>query len=189
MTHHTSSFTSSRGFNLIEAAIVLGVIGLVIGGIWAAAGAIHRSMLSTEIHKETGQLIQLLKSDFHRAPLASGNIENISTYIAERGFTTNNFSYGGYRYGSGNASLVGEIQLGISYYGENVVTACLAVVSAITSHFKSCSGTMTAPNVSSLTQDIVYMTGPCNKMNCMHTTYDLDVNNVPYFSFSLYFLP
>lgn len=29
-----------RGFNLVEAAIVLGVIGLVIGGIWVAAGEI-----------------------------------------------------------------------------------------------------------------------------------------------------
>jgi type II secretory pathway pseudopilin PulG len=28
---------SQQGFNLIEAAIVLGVIGLVIGGIWVGA--------------------------------------------------------------------------------------------------------------------------------------------------------
>jgi hypothetical protein len=31
---------SRRGFNLIEAAIVLGVIGLVIGGIWVAAASV-----------------------------------------------------------------------------------------------------------------------------------------------------
>lgn len=30
-----------KGFNLIEAAIVLGVVGLVIGGIWKATGPIH----------------------------------------------------------------------------------------------------------------------------------------------------
>ena len=29
-----------RGFNLIESAVVLGVVGLVIGGIWGAASAI-----------------------------------------------------------------------------------------------------------------------------------------------------
>lgn len=29
-----------RGFNLIEAAIVLGVVGLVIGGIWISAAAV-----------------------------------------------------------------------------------------------------------------------------------------------------
>jgi type II secretory pathway pseudopilin PulG len=33
-----------RGFNLIEAAIVLGVIGLVIGGIWVAAQAVNREL-------------------------------------------------------------------------------------------------------------------------------------------------
>lgn len=35
--------TKRRGFNLIESAIVLGVVGLVIGGIWVAASAVkHR---------------------------------------------------------------------------------------------------------------------------------------------------
>lgn len=43
-----------RGFNLIEAEIVLGVIGLVIGGIWVAAAAvnshirINRALVSIE---------------------------------------------------------------------------------------------------------------------------------------------
>lgn len=32
-----------RGFNLIEAAIVLGVVGLVIGGIWVASAAMYES--------------------------------------------------------------------------------------------------------------------------------------------------
>lgn len=32
--------TRKRGFSLIEAAIVLGLVGLVIGGIWAAAATI-----------------------------------------------------------------------------------------------------------------------------------------------------
>ncbi len=33
-----------RGFNLIEAAIVLGVVGLVIGGIWVAAAEVSERM-------------------------------------------------------------------------------------------------------------------------------------------------
>ena len=33
-----------RGFSLIEAAIVLGVIGLVIGGIWIGAEAVNRNI-------------------------------------------------------------------------------------------------------------------------------------------------
>jgi hypothetical protein len=41
MDRHTiTQQTKRKGFNLIEAAIVLGVVGLVIGGIWAAASAV-----------------------------------------------------------------------------------------------------------------------------------------------------
>jgi type II secretory pathway pseudopilin PulG len=36
-----NSRQSKRGFNLIEAAIVLGVVGLVIGGIWVAAAKFY----------------------------------------------------------------------------------------------------------------------------------------------------
>lgn len=35
--------TSHQGFNLIEAAIVLAIVGLVIGGIWVAAGEVGHS--------------------------------------------------------------------------------------------------------------------------------------------------
>ncbi len=34
-----------KGFNLVEAAIVLGVVGLVIGGIWVAANSINEKIL------------------------------------------------------------------------------------------------------------------------------------------------
>lgn len=43
----------SSGFSLIEAAIVLGVVGLVIGGIWVAAAAV------SENHKQTRALQQI----------------------------------------------------------------------------------------------------------------------------------
>ncbi len=36
-----------KGFNLVEAAIVLGVIGLVIGGIWVAASSVQREIRRT----------------------------------------------------------------------------------------------------------------------------------------------
>ncbi len=48
-----TSCTQRRGFNLVEAAIVLGVVGLVIGGIWVAASTVSANMrinqLSTDI--------------------------------------------------------------------------------------------------------------------------------------------
>lgn len=37
-----------NGFNLIEAAVVLGVVGLVVGGIWVAAAATKESMKITD---------------------------------------------------------------------------------------------------------------------------------------------
>lgn len=39
--HHQSA--KRRGFNLVEAAIVLGVVGLIIGGIWVAAAAVREN--------------------------------------------------------------------------------------------------------------------------------------------------
>ncbi len=40
LSHSRPASHARRGFSLIEAAIVLGVIGFVIGGIWVAAGAV-----------------------------------------------------------------------------------------------------------------------------------------------------
>lgn len=42
---------SQRGFNLIEAAIVLGVVGLVIGGIWVAAASVQDRLKISDISK------------------------------------------------------------------------------------------------------------------------------------------
>jgi hypothetical protein len=38
-----------RGFNLIEAAIILGVVGLVIGGIWVGAAKVKESLAINEM--------------------------------------------------------------------------------------------------------------------------------------------
>ena len=40
MARSVSAARYYSGFSLIEAAIVLGVIGLVIGGIWAASSSV-----------------------------------------------------------------------------------------------------------------------------------------------------
>ncbi len=39
-SHARTRMLARHGFNLVEAAIVLGVVGLVIGGVWVAASAI-----------------------------------------------------------------------------------------------------------------------------------------------------
>lgn len=45
-----------RGFSLIEAAVVLGVVGLVIGGIWVAAA---RVMLIFKVNALTTEIMQI----------------------------------------------------------------------------------------------------------------------------------
>lgn len=42
-THLIQPIPRLSGFNLIETAIVLGVVGFVIGGIWVAASAVNRT--------------------------------------------------------------------------------------------------------------------------------------------------
>ncbi len=42
-----------RGFNLIEAAIVLGVVGLVLGGIWVASASVKYRLAVSETAKGT----------------------------------------------------------------------------------------------------------------------------------------
>ncbi|NDE89690.1 MAG: hypothetical protein EB059_00905 [Alphaproteobacteria bacterium] len=39
-----TNISKEAGFNLIEAAIVLGIVGLIIGGIWAAASSAYENM-------------------------------------------------------------------------------------------------------------------------------------------------
>ncbi len=42
---------NKKGFSLVESAIVLGVVGLIIGGIWVAAAAIMENRKVTETEK------------------------------------------------------------------------------------------------------------------------------------------
>ncbi len=47
---------AQKGFNLIEAAIVLGIVGLVVGGIWVAATSVYANLRSKTA---TDQLLKI----------------------------------------------------------------------------------------------------------------------------------
>ncbi len=67
-----------RGFNLIEAAIVLGVVGLVIGGIWVAAAAVSSTLKINETIKgnlSTVRCIQRLISSADSSSIGAVAIE------------------------------------------------------------------------------------------------------------------
>lgn len=57
MTRHRK-----KGFSLLEAAVVLGVVGLVIGGIWVAASEVKTNQIVSEIVAGTNQYVQGVRS-------------------------------------------------------------------------------------------------------------------------------
>lgn len=62
-----------KGFNLVEAAIVLGVVGLVIGGIWVAASAVRLELKTNQIF--TG----ILATENIARPIITLNVVNTAT--------------------------------------------------------------------------------------------------------------
>jgi hypothetical protein len=81
-----------RGFNLIEAAIVLGVIGLVIGGIWVAAAAVTENRRKGQMYAATIATVEFFSSTFRAGgrQLPSGLVfwnDVVRANIALDGFT------------------------------------------------------------------------------------------------------
>lgn len=64
-----------RGFNLVEAAIVLGVVGLVIGGIWVAAAAVQSNLRKSDASKGLIQIVQNVRNLYYgQTPTVTANI-------------------------------------------------------------------------------------------------------------------
>lgn len=88
---------SRSGFSLIEAAIVLGVVGLIIGGIWVAAAAVSDAnkinKTTLMIHQGLGDLDRL----FGNQPLPTAGTDltplMISAGIIPADMVKNNLAY------------------------------------------------------------------------------------------------
>jgi hypothetical protein len=74
---------SNAGFNLIEAAIVLGIVGLIVGGIWAAAGSAYENMRLQNASKSLLSLVQGVRSAFANSP--GGTVDVNVTTLANMG--------------------------------------------------------------------------------------------------------
>jgi prepilin-type N-terminal cleavage/methylation domain-containing protein len=53
-----------RGFTLTEIAIVLGIIGLILGAIWAAASAVYSNMKTSQCEQGITQTAQAVRAMF-----------------------------------------------------------------------------------------------------------------------------
>lgn len=53
---------AQKGFNLIEAAIVLGIVGLVVGGIWVAATSVYANLRSKTASDQLVKITQSVRS-------------------------------------------------------------------------------------------------------------------------------
>jgi len=81
-----------HAFSLIEAAIVLGIIGLVVGGIWAATNAVRQrsslNQLFTDIETTNSKLWNLYKGfDFPTSTY------NLSSLFLNAGLVPSNWQY------------------------------------------------------------------------------------------------
>lgn len=53
---------SMRGFTLTEAAIVLGIVGLILGAIWVAAAAVYSNLRVSTTSNQLLQMVQSIRS-------------------------------------------------------------------------------------------------------------------------------
>lgn len=60
-----------RGFNLVEAAIVLGVVGLVIGGIWVVAADVRQKQRLSVVATSIGNVVEQTRILFKNMPVGS----------------------------------------------------------------------------------------------------------------------
>jgi len=75
---------SLQAFSLIEAAIVLAIVGLVIGGIWAAASMVSTSRRSEELKTVMHQLMEEIRPYYDGAAPSWGAYQQIGPLVVAR---------------------------------------------------------------------------------------------------------
>lgn len=99
-----------RGFNLIEAAVVLVVVGLVIGGIWYAAASVQQSQ---RINNTAAGILQIAGGarrlfPYSDYPTVIGTETGITSAVAAAGILPSDFKY--------TVGVVGISPIGAHFY-------------------------------------------------------------------------
>lgn len=68
-----------KGFSLLETVVVIGVVGLVIGGIWGVVSSVRGSMQANHLHQQTLNLVSSIRDYYANRPLPSvaGNMTDV----------------------------------------------------------------------------------------------------------------
>lgn len=74
---HLAHRVRLRGFSLIESAIVLGIVGLVIGGIWVAAASVIESRRQTRFLEQIPTIILNLQKLYKNMPPNGGTVSEV----------------------------------------------------------------------------------------------------------------
>lgn len=132
----------NRAFSLIEASIVLGIVGLVVGGIWVAASAVSSSITVAQVLGVYSQMVSYLRnadiSGYDMTGTTTENLANVGAFpagtrivdgYAEIPSMPGNFVY----INSGRGHLVWRADS-----GKTLSTAlCLRVVTGLNANMKS----------------------------------------------------
>lgn len=103
-SHTKQNARSKNGFNLIEATIVLGVVGLVIGGIWVAAAAVSFKHNINSLTTAIAQTVSGIKEKGGRtywvqiAATSTGTETSLTQAVYEMGIIPRGFLYTGAYY-------------------------------------------------------------------------------------------
>lgn len=76
---------TKKGFNLIETAIVIGVVGLVIGGIWVAASAVNDHFKVSQTAKDVLSICDSTTRVFNMVSSGAGRNDLMATIAADAG--------------------------------------------------------------------------------------------------------
>lgn len=74
---------ANKGFNLIEAAIVLGIVGLVVGGIWVAATSVYANLRSKRATDELLGIAQSVRALFATSTTMNNAAADMTAVMAQ----------------------------------------------------------------------------------------------------------